>query len=53
VLAAELVLRRVRVIDIVRRIAERHVGELSVQHPLDVGQCRGVAAQQTVIAQRP
>src|SRR5690606_12639700 len=53
VLAPELVLRRVGVVDIVRRIAKRHVGQLSAQHALDVGQNRGVAAQQAMVAQDP
>ena len=52
-LAAQLVLRRVGVVDIVGRIAERHVRELPAEHPLDVGQHRGVAAQQAVVAQDP
>ena len=53
VLAAQLVLRRVGVIDVVGRVAERHVRELPAEHPLDVGQHRGVAAQQAVVAQDP
>ena len=52
-LAAELVLGRVGVVDVVGRIAERHVRELAAEHPLDVGQHRGVAAQQAVVAQDP
>ena len=53
VLAAQLVLGRVGVVDVVGRIAERHVRELAAEHPLDVGQHRGVAAQQAVVAQDP
>jgi hypothetical protein len=53
VLAAQLVLGRVRVVHIVGRVAERHVGELAAEHPLDVGQHRGVAAQQAMVAQDP
>ena len=52
-LAAELVLGRVGVVDVVGRIAKRHVRELAAEHPLDVGQHRGVAAQQAVVAQDP
>ena len=51
--APELVLRRVGVVDIVGRIAKGHVRELAAEHALDVGQHRGVAAQQAVVAQHP
>ena len=40
-------------IDIVGRVAERHVGQLPAEHSLDVGQHRGVAAQQAMVAQNP
>jgi hypothetical protein len=40
-------------IHVVRRIAERHVGELAGEHPLDVGQHRCVAAQQAMVTQDP
>ena len=53
VLAAELVLGRVGVVDIVRAVGEAHVRELPAEHPLDVGQHRGVAAQQPVVAEHP
>jgi hypothetical protein len=49
VLAAQLVLRRVGIVDIVGRIAEGHAGE----HPLDVGRERGVAAEQAMVAEHP
>ena len=52
-LAPQLVLRRVGVVDVVGRIAKGHVRELAAEHPLDVGQHRGVAAQQAVVAQHP
>ena len=51
--AVQLVLRRVRIIDGMRWVAERHVGEVPAEHPLDVGQHRGVAAQQPMVAQNP
>jgi hypothetical protein len=53
VLAAELVLGRVGVIHVVGRIAERHVGDLLAERPLDVGQHRRIAAQHPVVAQEP
>ena len=52
-LAAQLVLGRVGVIDVVGRVAKGHVRELAAEHPLDVGQHRRVAAQQTMVAQDP
>jgi hypothetical protein len=42
-----------RILDVVRRIAERHVGELPAEHLLDIGQHRCVAAQQPMAAQDP
>ena len=52
-LAAQLVLGRVAVVHVVGRIGEGHVGELALQHPLDIGQHRRVAAQQPVLTQHP
>ena len=53
VLAAQLVLGRIGVIDIVGRVAERHVRELTAEHMLDICEDRGVAAQQAVVAEDP
>ena len=44
ILPPQLVLRRVGIIHIVGRVREGHVGELTSQHLLDIGQDRGVAA---------
>ena len=53
VLAPELVFRRVGVVHVIGRIGEAHIGELPIQHPLDIGQHRGIAAEQPVITQHP
>ena len=51
--ATQLVLRRVRIIDIVRAVGETHVGELAVQDLLGIGEDGGVAAQHTMLAADP
>ena len=52
-LAALLVLGRVAVVDIVRRVGPGHVGQRATEHPLDIREHGGVAAQQAVLAQQP
>ena len=50
-LAPQLVLGRAAVVDVVRRVGEGHVRQLSGQHPLDIGHDRRVTAQQPVVTE--
>ena len=53
VLAAQLVLGAVRVVDIVGRIQEGHVCELGTEQALVVGRDGGIATQHLVVTQQP